>query len=191
MHLPDGTIRHRRKALGIAGLAHELTFSCFRKLPLLSNDTTRRWLVEALECARQRHAFELWAWVAMLDHVHLLIFLGPQAETVSPILKSIKQSVSRRATRWFRRQDPELLASLRLRRGARFEHRFWQAGGGYDRDLISKRAVRGSIEYLHATPVRGGLVSDPTQWRWSSARWYCSSASAVDIEMDLPRIALS
>ncbi len=180
MYLPDGTIRHRRRALGVAGMAHELTFSCFGKLPLLSADPVRRWLVEALESARQRHQFELWAWVAMLDHVHLLLYLRPQDETVGPVLKSIKQSVARRATRWYRSEDPELLASLLVRRGARFEHRFWQAGGGYDRDLASRRGVRSSIEYLHANPVRRGLVSDPTQWRWSSARWYAEDGQHQD-----------
>ena len=190
MYLPNGTIRHRRRALATAGLAHELTFSCYKKLPLLSSDPIRGFLVEALELARQRHDFELWAWVAMLDHVHLLISLGPQAVTVGPILGSIKQSVSRRAMRWFRHHNPELLPHLRVRRGARVEYRFWQAGGGYDRDLISTRALRSSIEYLHANPVRGGLVSSPILWRWSSARWYASSTSTLDIEMDPPRLGL-
>ena len=44
---PDGTIRKVRRTFNDIGHAHELTFSCYRGLPLLSEDRTRRWVIEA------------------------------------------------------------------------------------------------------------------------------------------------
>jgi REP element-mobilizing transposase RayT len=39
-----------------------------------------------------------------------------------------------------------------------------------------KRILLGVLEekltYMHLNPVRAGLVTTATQWRWSSARWY-------------------
>jgi hypothetical protein len=32
--------------------------------------------------------------------------------------------------------------------------------------------LRSMIEYLHANPVRRGLVAKAEDWEWSSARWY-------------------
>ena len=58
----------------IPGHAHLLTFSCFRRMPLLSKDRTRRWFLEALGAARSALEFDLWAWVIMPEHVHLLIY---------------------------------------------------------------------------------------------------------------------
>jgi putative transposase len=45
------------------------------------------------------------------------------------------------------------------------------------------------IDYLHANPVRRGLVERPLDWEWSSARWYAGEESAL-IQMDrtLPTI---
>jgi putative transposase len=39
------------------------------------------------------------------------------------------------------------------------------------------------IEYLHAHPVRRGLVAKAEDWEWSSARWYTGMRPAP-IEMD-------
>ena len=62
------------KRFDIPGHAHELTFTCFHGLPLLSRDRARQWLVDAIGRARDRHEFDIWAYVIMPEHVHLLVF---------------------------------------------------------------------------------------------------------------------
>jgi putative transposase len=56
--------------------------------------------------------------------------------------------------------------------GRRVRHRFWQPGRGYDRNITSIEALRAMMDYLHANPVRRGLVARVEDWEWSSARWY-------------------
>ena len=63
------------------------------------------------------------------------------------------------------------------------EYRFWQQGGGYDRNFDNVAAAWASVEYIHRNPVRRGLVDCPTDWTWSSARWY-AGLDGVLIEMD-------
>jgi prepilin-type processing-associated H-X9-DG protein len=62
-------------------------------------------------------------------------------------------------------------------------HRFWQPGGGYDRNITSSAVLRAVIDYLHANPVRRGLVARAEDWEWSSARWY-AGLRPVKLEMD-------
>ena len=50
--------------------------------------------------------------------------------------------------------------------------RFWQAGGGYDRNIRDEEEMLEKARYIHANPVRRGLVDSPADWKWSSARWY-------------------
>ncbi len=47
--------------------------------------------------------------------------------------------------------------------------RFWQRGGGYDRNLWSPERIRDAVEYIHANPVVAGLCARPQDWAWSSA----------------------
>ncbi len=60
--------RKRCRRYDEVGHAHELTFSCDRRLPLLSRDRTRHWLIEAIQAARGRTRFDLWAYVIMPEH---------------------------------------------------------------------------------------------------------------------------
>lgn len=168
-------------------MAHELTFSCYRRLKLLNHDRTRCWLVESIERARRLHNLALWAYVIMPEHVHVLFWPRSQVYSIAAILKSIKQPVARRAIEHLRKTSPRHLDRLLVSRpGGRMEHRFWQQGGGYDRDLWSPEAITGSINYIHNNPVRAGLVARAEDWPWSSRGWYLGR-SETPIEMDVRR----
>ena len=179
MRLPDGTIRKLRRNWNEVGHAHELTFCCRHRLPLLSKDRSRRWLIEALAAAREVHDVELWAYVIMPEHVHVLLWPRHPNYDVALIRKTIKQSVARRAIGYLRANAPQWLERLLVvERGRRF-HRFWEAGGGYDRNVEREEAAWIVVEYIHANPVRRGLVATPTEWPWSSARWYAGEPEVL------------
>jgi putative transposase len=151
------------------GHAHFLTFSCYRRLPLLGKERSCLWLVQAIQQARVKHGFDLWAWVIMPDHVHLLIW--PSAGTATAeILRSIKVPVARKALFYLRRQAPAYLKKLAYGKDHDREYRFWQAGPGYDKNVIEPAQVYELIEYIHQNPVKRGLAARATDWKWSSAR---------------------
>lgn len=168
------------------GDAHALTFCCFRRQALLNTDRTRTWFLEALNAARAKHAFDLWAYVIMPEHVHLLICPREPIYSISEILGDIKQPVTRRAIIYLRTQVPAFLGRLRDEQpSGKIAHRFWQRGGGFDRNLFKPEAIHAEIEYLHANPVRRGLVERPEDWPWSSARHFAGRVDvplAVDVD---------
>jgi putative transposase len=68
---------------------------------------------------------------------------------------------------------PAFLAQMRdTEPNGKTQHRFWQRGGGYDRNLVRDTTVHRTIDYIHANPVRRGLAVLPEDWPWSSAAWY-------------------
>jgi putative transposase len=182
--------RKRCRRYDVPGDAHELTFSCYRRLPLLSRDRTRRWLVEAIGEARLEARFDLWAYVIMPEHVHLLIRPRESRYAVSGVLWRIKRPVGRRAVEHVRAHAPSFLPTLTVTRGdGTRETRFWQSGGGYDRNISEATTMLKVIDYIHLNPVRRGLVERPEEWVWSSARWY-AGLRPVPLEIDptLPRV---
>ncbi|MFH0983570.1 MAG: transposase [Planctomycetota bacterium] len=155
------------------GDAHELTFSCFRRLPLLLKDRTRMWLIEAIQRARVRYAFDVWAYVIMPEHVHLLIRPRRANYSISRILTALKWPVAFHALRYLREHAPDWIARLTDQQpNGRLDVRFWQRGGGYDRNVRNEKTLVAMIDYIHANPVRRGLVNTPSDWHWSSAAWY-------------------
>jgi putative transposase len=164
--------RHHRRSFDEPGHVHELTFSCYRRYRLLSAERTCDWLARAIDGARERRSFDLWAYVFMPDHVHLIVHPHGPAASVAAILKAIKQPVGRRAFVYLESHAPRWLPRLSRERNGRVERLFWQPGGGYDRNLVEPRSLALAISYVHQNPVRRGLVERADEWRWSSAGWY-------------------
>jgi putative transposase len=136
------------------GHLHFITFSCYRRLPLLSTTGARNVFVEALREIRQRYEFSLVGYVVMPNHVHLLMS-EPVKDTPSVVLKVLKQRVSR---------------DLRSASDANLP-RFWQPRF-YDFNVWSENKVREKLDYMHANPITKKLVEHPKDWPWSSWSFY-------------------
>jgi putative transposase len=173
-----------------AGHAHELTFSCFRQQPFLAGDLARAWLVDAIHLARKRHSFHVWAYVFMPEHVHVLIWPRSPTYDISKILTTIKLPVTRRALNHVRKNVPKFLVRMRdAQPNGDVHYRFWQRGGGYDRNSYEPETIWKQIDYIHANPVRRGLCGKAEDWNWSSAAIYAGLQDGpipIDLE-SLPR----
>ena len=121
----------------------------------------------------------------MPEHVHLLVYpRGPEA-MISRIRSAIKEPVARRAIAYLEEHAPEWLAKITVREGQRVRRRFWQPGGGFDRNVRDFDELCREVRYIHRNPVERGLVERPTEWAWSSARWYAGErGSEAGIQMD-------
>jgi putative transposase len=179
--------RKRVRHFDEPGHCHELTFSCYRRLPLLDFDPRRRLLSAGIDAAVRRLGFTLVAFIYMPEHVHLLVWAKAPTATVADLLFAIKRPVSFRIKQELQDAGDPLLQELTIReRPGKMSFRFWQEGGGYDRNLVSPDTVRASAEYLHNNPVRRKLCASPGDWKWSSGHHYHRLGGPP--APDLPRV---
>ena len=54
-----------------------------------------------------------------------------------------------------------------VRLGVRNGHRFWQKGGGFDRNVRDDAEFSREVRYVHHNPVERALVTRPEDWTWS------------------------
>jgi putative transposase len=143
---------------------------------ILAKDRSRQWLIEAIDRARTKHLFHIWAYVIMPEHAHLLLWPTTSSYDVSDWLSSMKQSASKRALIYVRKHTPRFLSRMEDRQpNGTTQYRFWQRGGGYDRNIVEPATAFTEIEYIHNNPVRRGLCQRPEDWLWSSAADYANS----------------
>jgi putative transposase len=119
----------------------------------------------------------------MPEHVHLLIRPLQPLYDVTRIRAAIKRSVTKAAVSHLKVAHPRRLAAMEAAPGV---YRFWQDGPGYDRNLRTPTAIRSSIEYLHANPVRRRLCETILDYEWSSARAYHGWPSQLDVDIWKP-----
>jgi putative transposase len=144
-----------------------LTFSCYQRRMLFQNDSIKDAFAAELAKVRQAMGFRLFAWVVMPEHVHLLLRTAEPGVTVPAVLTRLKSAFAQRTLGRWRQLDAPILNRLVDQAG---RTRFWQPGGGYDRNLTSAERCVAAAEYMHQNPVRRGLVRVATDYPWSSAR---------------------
>jgi putative transposase len=135
-----------------SGDLHELTFSCYKRQPLLTNDVWRRRFARSIDAAGEELDLRLAAFVFMPEHVHMLVVPIGCEPAIDGYLARIKQPFSK----WVKQQLSEakspLVARLTVQeRPVKTCFRFWQEGPGYNSRLFARgtgRRVRG-----HAKPV--------------------------------------
>lgn len=147
---------------------HALTFSCHKRKPLLTKHRTRQYFCDAVIRAKATHGFHVWAYVIMPEHVHLLLWFPHEDYVIADALKSIKQSVARRAVRYLRINNPGGLRVLATG-DPKKPYAFWLDGGGFDHNVSDVRALGAYIDYIHNNPVVRGLCLYAEEWEWSSA----------------------
>jgi putative transposase len=131
-----------------AGELHYVTFSCYHRLGYLESAGARDLFEEALQKVHLRYRFDIVGYVAMPEHVHLLVS-EPGKGLLSVALQALKLSVAKRAER----------------------RPFWQARY-YDFNVFTEAKRVEKLQYMHANPVKRGLVENPEDWLWSSCRYY-------------------
>ncbi len=140
---------------------HFITFSCYRRQPLLDAPRARRTFEVILEQVRRKHQFFVTGYVVMPEHVHLLVG-EPERGKLSASVQVVKQ-----------------LVSHRLGTG---DQPFWQRRY-YDFNVWTEAKRVEKLRYLHRNPVARGLVQRPEDWAWSSFRhWATGEECVVEIE---------
>ena len=175
---------HPPKRYNTPGHAHTLTFSCYKNRTFLKSKIVCGILADSINAARIYYKFDVWAYVFMPNHVHLLIFPFEEEYSISDVLKSIKQSSSQAVIAHLKENNPKAIKYLET--GLKKPKlKFWQDGGGYDRNFWSREKLIVQVNYIHENPLRKELVENPEDWYWSSAAyWTKGIAGPVKIYTD-------
>lgn len=181
-------LRRNLKHYNMPGHAHELTFSCFHQYAYLSEPEPCLIFLEELEAAKKQFDFYIWAYILMPTHVHLLLYPKKENYSISRILYQLKGKTSTRYRCWIIENMPERFDQFCVISKGKKTFRFWQAGGGFDRNLWNAKAIHYSMTYIEGNPVRGGYVEKPEDWPWSSARARMLGTSLMPDSVHVPML---
>jgi REP-associated tyrosine transposase len=153
------------------GHLHFITFTCYRRLPLLRSARARNVFVQILAEVRDRYGFSLVGYVVMPEHIHLLIS-EPAKGNPSVVVQVLKQRVSRRLRR--KKRAPTAQLNLNFAVGGDLLPRFWQRRF-YDFNVWSLKKRVEKLHYMHLNPLKRKLADHPKDWPWSSFSFYANA----------------
>src|SRR5918996_1696078 len=145
-----------------------ITIVTKNRLPVFQTDKMREVLCRAIDEARKSAGFLLFAYVIMLDHLHLL---ASRPTTTSNVLRVLKGLTARRVIDYLKANDySRSLAKLQHQERERnYRHSLWQTEKNV-LPVFSEGMFMEKLNYIHENPVRAALVDHAAEYRWSSAR---------------------
>ena len=132
------------------GIPHHVSQRGNRRQPVFFCDDDYLAYIELMGEWCRKYGVEIWAWCLMPNHVHLIAV--PQTET--GLARAVGEAHRRYTGRINFRENW---------RGHLWQERF----ASFPMD---EPHLLAAIRYVEMNPVAAGIVSDPAQYRWSSAR---------------------
>jgi putative transposase len=152
----------RKPRVEYAGAFYHVICRGNQRQVIFRSDADRKYYLERLEEYRQRYGFNVYAYVLMSNHVHLLIQTGEVA------LSRIMQGLQLKYTRYYNRKYKKV--------GHLFQ-------GRYKAILCDRQAyLLELVRYLHLNPSRMRTPMDPWKYQWSSHAAYLGKGGSVRID---------
>ena len=125
----------------------------------LVDEKDKRIVICALDFYQRRGEFDLFGYVVMGNHVHLVLQPSP-GRRLADVMRDFKK--------WTSRCNAAKAPGQPL----------WERR--YDDNLIrTPEEMLAVLAYIHSNPVRAGIVEDPSDYPWSSARDYAGRDDGV------------
>jgi REP element-mobilizing transposase RayT len=138
------------KRFDVPNTPYFVTTATLDRRPLFASPRLAQIVVDNIDFYERRGDYELLAFVVMPDHVHLL--LTPQRGSISDVLRNLKSFIAKQVQDARRENGP-----------------IWQQSF-HDRVVRCEDDVHRFAEYIHYNPVEAGLVAEPEDFVFSSAR---------------------
>jgi REP element-mobilizing transposase RayT len=158
------------------------------RLPVFRTDPLKIVTCRALDEARKSSGFLIFAYVIMPDHLHLLTDCPT---TSADVLRYVKGLSGRRVIDYLREHGYESsLGKLRHERWKRkHAYSLWQQEKNVF-SIFSEAMFMQKANYIHVNPVRAEMCDSPSDYRWSSARfWRRVQTDDEPLKVDFDRIA--
>ncbi len=159
------------KNIDIGAGCYYITGTCSEWLPLLDIPDVRRRVCDDIQVAMQACGGSLVAFVIMPTHLHLLVSLPGEG-----LLHRFNKTWRGRSGRHIPRILAELghtaeLSRLAAHANGGCQHAAWKEQARALAIFEEAKLVE-KMNYIHANPVRRGLVADAIEWPFSSLRFH-------------------
>ncbi len=138
-------------------------------MPLFKNKDVREIVYQSMNYLRHKDKFCILAYVLMPEHFHWIIFKKGLLDP-SKIMGDLKKFTAREIFKLLK-DEPVIGRAFIDQSYKDQKYSVWKET--YRGEVIYQgKFLRQKIDYLHANPVRKGLVKNTTDWADSSAGFY-------------------
>lgn len=166
---------------------HFVTLQVVEWVDIFTRQKYRDIIITNLAYCQKNKGLEIFAWVIMSNHIHLLI-KSKNAE-LSDILRDFKSYTSKKIIEEIDScNESRKEWMLKIFKDAAFKHKrnseyqFW-THENHAEYIFSNKFIEQKLDYIHNNPVRAGIVEKPEEYKYSSAKDYAGEKGLLEIEI--------
>jgi len=175
-------MRSRYKIV-VSGNTCFVTSSAVKWINIFTSEKYFKILTEAIKYNQQNKDLEVFAYVIMKNHFHLLC----RSEKLKNIISSIKSYSAKGIIQQLK--DDKNVKTLKVFEENKLpfkedrQYQIWQEGF-HPEEIVSEKMYYQKLEYIHSNPVKAEYVDDILKWEYSSAKDYIEGKEGL-IKLDL------
>ena len=162
---------------------HFITSTIVDWIPIFTNKKYYNILIDTIKYYQSNSKLEVIAYVFLPEHFHMIL----KSRELSKTIRLIKMYSAKEIIKQLKfDEQKQILKKLQLNKKeykTKSNFQLWQEGFK-PKEIIGSEMLRQKIDYIHFNPVKKRLVSEPTEWEYSSANFYKSGKSGV-IDLNL------
>ena len=178
----------RKYKFGESTGAYFISFATVYWIDVFTRDMYFSVITASLDYCRKNKGMEIYGYCIMPSHVHL-IFRSAEADP-SGLIRDFKGFTSRKMLKTIEENTQESRKEWLLwmfekagKKNSNVKNRqFWQQNNK-PIELWSLKVFEQKLNYIHNNPVVSGFVTNPIDWKYSSARNYASNDDTI-LEID-------
>ena len=168
--------------------AYFISFATVYWLDIFTRQEYFNILEESINYCRKEKGMEVFAYCFMPSHIHLIFrslnndpsglirdFKGFTARKLIKAIEENPQESRKEWLLWMMERDGKTKRNVKQRQ-------FWQHRN-QPIELWSESVIQQKIDYIHNNPVESGFVTDPIDWKYSSARNYQDDQTILEIDI--------
>jgi putative transposase len=144
-------------------------------------------LVDSVNYCRREKGMELYSYCFMPSHVHLIC--RSANDQPSELLRDFKRHTSKKVIEAIENNPQESRKEWLLwmferagkKKGNVTKYQFWQQHNK-PIEIWSTAVIKQKLDYIHNNPVESGFVTNPEDWKYSSARNFQDEHTVMKID---------
>jgi putative transposase len=176
----------RKYKFSDSGKLYFITYAVVHWRDVFTRPEYKNIIVESWKYCQEHKGLEIYAWVIMTNHVHLIIGSNKnkpedivrdmKSHTSTQLRKAISNNIQESRREWMLR----MMTETGWQNSNNKDWQFWQQHN-QPIELFNAEIFQQKLAYIHQNPVKAGFVENAEDWLYSSARDFYGKKGLIEL----------
>jgi len=165
------------------GTLHFITLTTVEWIDIFTKPIYKQIIINSLKYCQKNKGLEIYAFVIMTNHLHLIVSSLLKNISISDILRDFKKFITKGIIKELKNDNRKYISQLLKYYGKKAKQEYqMRQQGNYPEIIETEKFFLQKLEYIHNNPVKAEIVDKQEVYLYSSARnWILNDHSVIKV----------